>query len=305
MPVLSKIRPVKCWDFANRRRFPVRFPRFTVIVPDFQRNNPQGGDYHQLNMSKKEDQAGAAVVTVGDELVLGERGNENAQWLANWLHDQGHPANVALSLPDDIAVIAHWLQQLKGSSHFPICVSGGIGGTHDDCTREGIAAALGVQVVTHPDCWALLAERYGGEFNESRQNMTMLPEGCELLKNPHGAPGFHHSGIFAFPGFPKMLKAMVPQILPLFGRVQAAIPTKRAEVRLEAREGDLAGAVRQFDENYPQARLGIYAHSGTHWGQVSLRLRYPESDSEILGAFQELVQYLGKPVLTAEGVSVD
>ena len=44
MPVLSKIRPVKCWDFANRRRFPVRFPRFTVIVPDFQRNNTQGGD---------------------------------------------------------------------------------------------------------------------------------------------------------------------------------------------------------------------------------------------------------------------
>ena len=38
MPVLSKIHPVKCWNFAKRRRFPVRFPRFTVIVPDFQRS---------------------------------------------------------------------------------------------------------------------------------------------------------------------------------------------------------------------------------------------------------------------------
>ena len=38
VPVLSKIHPVKCWDFAKRRRFPVRFPRFTVIVPDFQRS---------------------------------------------------------------------------------------------------------------------------------------------------------------------------------------------------------------------------------------------------------------------------
>jgi gamma-glutamyltranspeptidase/glutathione hydrolase len=45
VPVLSKMRPVKCWDFANRRRFPVRFPQFTVIVPDFQRNNTQEGDY--------------------------------------------------------------------------------------------------------------------------------------------------------------------------------------------------------------------------------------------------------------------
>ena len=91
MPVLSKIHPVKCCDFANRQRFPVCFSQFSVIFPEFQRNNPQGGDYHQLNMSKKEDQAGAAVVTVGDELVLGEQGNENAQWLANWLHDQEHP----------------------------------------------------------------------------------------------------------------------------------------------------------------------------------------------------------------------
>ena len=44
MPVLSKICPVKCSDFSNRRRFPVRFPWFTVIFPDFQRNNTQEGD---------------------------------------------------------------------------------------------------------------------------------------------------------------------------------------------------------------------------------------------------------------------
>ena len=53
MPVLSKIHPLKCWDFAKRRCFPVRFPRFTVIVPDFQRNNPQGGDYPELLESYK------------------------------------------------------------------------------------------------------------------------------------------------------------------------------------------------------------------------------------------------------------
>ena len=51
MPVLSKSCPVKCWDLANRRRFPVRFPRFTVIVPDFQRNNTQEGDYPDIALS--------------------------------------------------------------------------------------------------------------------------------------------------------------------------------------------------------------------------------------------------------------
>ena len=66
MPVLSKIRPVKCWDLANRRRFPVRFPRFTVIVPDFQRNNTQGGDYLKLLLD----------LNVGNgKLLLGVKGN--------------------------------------------------------------------------------------------------------------------------------------------------------------------------------------------------------------------------------------
>ena len=44
MPVLRKIHPLKGWDFAKRPRFQVRFPRFTVVVPDFQRNNTQEGD---------------------------------------------------------------------------------------------------------------------------------------------------------------------------------------------------------------------------------------------------------------------
>jgi len=42
-PVLSKMRPLKCGGFAKRRCFPVRLHRFTVVFPDFQRNNTQGG----------------------------------------------------------------------------------------------------------------------------------------------------------------------------------------------------------------------------------------------------------------------
>ena len=53
VPVLSKIRPLKCWDFVSKRRFPVSFPRFTVVFPDFQRNNTQGGDYQNCELSQK------------------------------------------------------------------------------------------------------------------------------------------------------------------------------------------------------------------------------------------------------------
>ena len=53
VPVLGKIHPVKCCDFAKRRRFPVRFPRFTVVFPDFQMNNTQGGDYRNYMCEKR------------------------------------------------------------------------------------------------------------------------------------------------------------------------------------------------------------------------------------------------------------
>ena len=49
MPVLSKIHPVKCCDFANRQRFPVCFSQFSVIFPEFQRNNTPEGD-HQITV---------------------------------------------------------------------------------------------------------------------------------------------------------------------------------------------------------------------------------------------------------------
>ena len=52
MPVLSKIHPVKCCDFANRQRFPVCFSQFSVIFPEFQRNNTPEGGHRTMSPSR-------------------------------------------------------------------------------------------------------------------------------------------------------------------------------------------------------------------------------------------------------------
>ncbi len=150
-----------------------------------------------------------AVVTVGDELMFGERPNDNQQWLLEALQERGHPAELALTLPDAVAIIAVWLRTLLREHCFPVLVSGGLGGTHDDCTREGIANTLQVPLTRHHDCFEILAAKYGEQFTAGRQRMAMLPEGCELIANPIGAPGFFLAGVYAFPGFPNMLRPMV------------------------------------------------------------------------------------------------
>lgn len=231
-----------------------------------------------------------AVVTVGDELALGELINGNQQWMLQWLKELGQPAGIAVTLPDQLPIIAHWLDQLR-QEFSPVLVSGGIGGTHDDCTRQAVAAALKVPIQRHPVCYQLLLERYGDRINEARARMADLPEGSELIHNPEGAPGFHVQGIFAFPGFPSMLKAMLPSTLPFW---QQNIPTwAEREVILDLPEGEAAAPVEQFSLQWPAARLGIYAHSLSEAPRrITLRLRYPASATEILSSFEELLDHL-------------
>ncbi len=62
------------------------------------------------------------MVTVGDELVLGERGNENSRWMSEWLKLNLRSAGVQLSLPDDVETIAQWLKQLLQENHFPVLI---------------------------------------------------------------------------------------------------------------------------------------------------------------------------------------
>ena len=65
------------------------------------------------------------MVTVGDELVLGERGNENSRWMSEWLKLNLRPAGVQLSLPDDLETIAQWLKRLLQKTIFQFWSQGG------------------------------------------------------------------------------------------------------------------------------------------------------------------------------------
>ena len=233
-----------------------------------------------------------AVVTVGDELVFGERENGNQRWLLARLHALGHPAEVALSLPDDLGTIAHWIAALKARGCFPILVSGGLGGTHDDCTRQAVAAALGRALTLHPECDAILADRYGARYTDQRRRMAHLPAGCTLLPNPGGAPGFQVDGVYGFPGFPEMLRPMAEAV---FAATLAAVPTGEpvtVDATLPVQEGDIALEVEAFATAHPGARIGIYPVAGGGPPAVTLRLRAEAGAAEVLAAFDALVARL-------------
>ncbi len=123
--------------------------------------------------------------------MRGESREGNGFELSQRLEARGCRLSRTIVVPDDRAVIAEVLEQGRDALVF---VSGGLGPTDDDFTREAVAEALGVPLRRDPLKLAELRERYaqaGRAYAESNDRQADLPEGCRWLSNPVGtAAGF-------------------------------------------------------------------------------------------------------------------
>src|ERR671923_931397 len=92
----------------------------------------------------------AAIVTIGNELVSGDVTNTNATWLARRLEQLGLRVHLVAAVPDDVDFVAGFLREQALAADVVI-VTGGLGGTPDDVTREAVAAAFGVEQTEYPE----------------------------------------------------------------------------------------------------------------------------------------------------------
>ncbi len=133
--------------------------------------------------------ATAAIVTIGNELLSGDVVNTNGSWLARRLERVGIAVRLLAVLPDDIEEVAAFLR-LHAPAVEVVLVTGGLGGTPDDVTREALAATFGVPQVEYPE----VAEQLRARFRREPDYVSpwaLLPEGSRPLENPlGGAPGF-------------------------------------------------------------------------------------------------------------------
>ena len=173
----------------------------------------------------------AEVVAVGTELLLGDIANTNAQTIARELARIGVDCHVHSVVGDNVDRIAEAIAGALGRAD-AVVITGGIGPTQDDVTREGIALATGRKLVRDPD----LAEEIRQKFARMQRAMPEMnlrqadrPDGGTSLPNPLGtAPGVRvdHDGkvIYAIPGVPHEMEAMLrASVLPdLAGRAGPA-----------------------------------------------------------------------------------
>src|SRR6478736_5976237 len=103
--------------------------------------------------------ASAAILTIGNELLSGDVENTNGSWLARRLEPAGVDVRLIAVLPDEIEQIATTVREQAGRADL-VLVTGGLGGTPDDLTREAVAAAFGVEQTEYADVAEELRARF-------------------------------------------------------------------------------------------------------------------------------------------------
>jgi nicotinamide-nucleotide amidase len=159
----------------------------------------------------------AEILCVGSELLLGQIIDTNAAYMAGELSRIGVNLHRKQTVGDNLDRIVDCIRGALSRADL-LVITGGLGPTTDDLTREGIAAALGVELVRHAELEepirALFARR-GTVPLESMMRQAYLPAGANALPNSNGtAPGVWAQTsdgkmIFAVPGVPKEMKVML------------------------------------------------------------------------------------------------
>jgi len=186
-----------------------------------------------------------AMVTVGDELLVGETLNTNAAWLGEQLRDRGVTVERMTTLPDRTADIARVVNEYH-AEYDAVIVTGGLGPTHDDLTIDGVAAAFGREVVESQAVLEWLAEHGGYSREDLAEGTNELPAGSRMLPNHEGvAPGCVVENCYVLPGVPSEMKRMFAEVAEEFaGKKRHVVTVDAAEP--ESALLDRIGKVRQL-----------------------------------------------------------
>jgi len=164
--------------------------------------------------NKSKGPRSASIIIVGDEILCGRTADTNSHWIAKRLYEQGIYVRYIVTIPDVEEEIAHTVRDFS-REHDYVVVTGGIGPTPDDVTRQAVAVAFDRQLIINPEAERIIRNRYKENVNPYRLAMARLPEGSELIQNrSFAAPGFRLENVFVFPGVPQLMQQMFDQILP-------------------------------------------------------------------------------------------
>ena len=210
----------------------------------------------------------AGIILIGNEILSGKIRDENAAYLCRELRALGVDVRRIAVIPDEVGLIADEVATFTKAFDL-VFTSGGVGPTHDDVTIEGVARAMAVPVVRHPDLVALLERYYRGQVTEAALRMAEIPEGAELVTGGTlRFPTVLMRNVYVLPGVPEIFRQKFDALRERFR--DQPILLKNVFVRIG--EGTLADYLNQLLESFPLLQLGSYPEFSNPEYQVKVTL---------------------------------
>lgn len=254
------------------------------------------------------------LINSGTELLLGEVVNTHAAWIAKQVFPLGLRISRQTTVPDGPAIRDAVCETFDRAEI--VFVTGGLGPTTDDITREAVAETLGLKLVPDESIRSAIEARLaarGYKLIERMLRQTMVPEGATVLFNKNGtAPGLYIPSIstpssasphfFLLPGPPRELKPMFEEsVLPILRGLLGGMPAKDCRIYRVVGLGESAVEEMiglELSEN-KDLEVGYCARPN----EVDFRLI---ASKQLLDALEpRILQTLGKNLVSAKGEGIE
>ena len=242
----------------------------------------------------------AELISIGNELLSGQTLNSHARDLGAALAAIGLRLVRDTTIPDDIPTIGTALTEAFARTPL-VFISGGLGPTSDDITRDAIAQAFGLNIVLDSPTLAIITERFaarGRNMTPAAERQALVLEGAVVLSNSAGAaPGERlkipaGKTLFILPGPPHEFNAILnEEVMPWLREQYAdARPDLMRIVQTKGiGESDIVTILEKEDFQPTKIDLGFYPGGG----KVKITLTTaPENKSEITAAEKKLIVLL-------------
>jgi nicotinamide-nucleotide amidase len=230
----------------------------------------------------------AAIITIGDELLIGQTIDTNSAWMGAALSKSGFDVYRITSVHDRREEILYALNEAAGKTDV-VLITGGLGPTSDDITKQTLCEFFNTHLVMNYEVLSMIEEmmsRRNFPMNEKNRRQAEVPESCRVLRNASGtAPGmwFEKEGTIyiSMPGVPHEMEYLMNEVvLPeLNKRFTSQIIIHRNIMTYGTFEAKLAETLTTFEAGLPEnIKLAYLPASGV----IKLRLTGTGSDNNSL-----------------------
>ena len=256
------------------------------------------------------------VVAVGTELLLGQIVNSNASSIGAALAEKGFDAHYQQVVGDNLERVAGSISTAIGRSD-SVIITGGIGPTQDDLTREAVCLATGLEMVFSDEYAATLREWWesrGRVMPESNLQQAEHPAGADLLPNPKGtAPGLaiNHDDtlIFCIPGVPAEMDYLLhTDLLPRLAiwSGKESVLVSRVLRTWGRSESDIAETLDDFYRETTNPSIAFLASGGEIKVRITAKADGPDQASALIEPYEEKIrQRLGSIVFGSDDETIE